>query len=220
MSSQILLNSTKAMYPGSGDPRMVPAGETITDALLQSALQGAGGVLWPAADVTVAAAAVIVQKLRAQGADEAFCSRAMLGAAAASLSQSDSNFVSFTKTADDGAAGTATAETPVGMVAPTAGGDVKSLYYVPNNALTANDTTYATITVNKRTNGGAPVVIGSVTTQTTAGGGSGNWTAWVPVQIPIVAGSTVAALDVLTYAITKASTGVVVRAGQLLGFAT
>lgn len=63
----------------SGGPSLVQAGTLVTDATLAAALVAAGAGLVPSSDPNAAAAAVIVNKLRAQrGADEAFLSRAML----------------------------------------------------------------------------------------------------------------------------------------------
>jgi len=116
---------------------------------------------------------------------------------------------SWQKAAADASAATATAETPVGRVGAAV--TLGTIYYVPLAALTADNSNYATITVSKRTGAGGAVTVASVTTQIT---GSGNWTAFVPVAIPISAGS-LAAGDVLTVAITKTGSGVVVPAGVL-----
>jgi len=118
----------------------------------------------------------------------------------------------LTKTAADGSAGAATAETVVGAVGAAC--VIGSVKFTPAAALTADNANYATILVQKRTAGGAPVTIATVTTQIT---GSGNWAQWSPVAIPVVAGA-VAAGDAVTYSITKTGTGVVVPAGVLALF--
>lgn len=213
--SSILLNETTVNSPNG--PLLIRSGETVSDPTLLANLPLAGGVLWPATDVTVSAAAALVLKLRAKGADERICTAAMIASAASMLSQSGVE-ASFTKTAADGAAATATSETVFGMVAPTAGGNVISVYFIPAAALTADPSNNATIQVQKRTAGGAAVTVAQITT-TTAAGGTGNWTAWQPVLITVTAAA-VAAGDALTFNIAKNGTGVVVPAGQLVAFIT
>jgi hypothetical protein len=108
-------------------------------------------------------------------------------------------------------AGTDTAETYCGMVGPGSdgtGAPVGSVYLVPISAgLTASDTLYDTITVTKRTAGGATVTIASATTKTTGSGGTGSWTQYKPVPLTVVAGATLAGLDEVGVAVTHASTG-------------
>jgi hypothetical protein len=212
--SGILLNDTTINVQGG--PMLVRAGETVNDPGMLAALPLMGGVLWPTNDVTVAAAAALVLKLRAKGADERICSAAMVVAAASMLSQSDVA-ASFAKLAADGAAATATSETAMGMISPAAGGNVVAAYFVPQAALTADPTNNATLTIQKRTAGGAAVTIAQVTT-TTAAGGTGNWTAWQPVPITVSASAVANALDAITFNISKSGTGVVVPAGQILIF--
>jgi hypothetical protein len=86
MASLILINDTKAQSP-QGGPQMFRAGSTIADAATQAAIAQEGGLLWPATDPVVLAQSVLVQKLRSQGMDEGFCSRAMLAGAVSSLNQ-------------------------------------------------------------------------------------------------------------------------------------
>lgn len=86
--ASILLNDTVATI-GGGAATMFRAGSTITDTTLIAALANEGGVLWPSTDPVVSAAAVTVQKLRTRGMDEAFCSRAMIAAAAKSVAAGD-----------------------------------------------------------------------------------------------------------------------------------
>lgn len=131
----------------------------------------------------------------------------------------NSPLAQFNKSAADGAAATTTAETIFGKVGPGSGGTIGAVYFTPAASLTANDSNYATIQVQKRTAGGAPTTVAQATTQTSGGGGTGSWTAWKPVAIAISAGA-VSALDALTFNIGKTGTGVVVPAGQLNVYAS
>lgn len=121
---------------------------------------------------------------------------------------------SWDKEAADGSAAATTAEhtffrAPAAVI-------IKAIRYVPDAALTASDTVYATLTVAQRNAAGTSVnaSFGVVTTKTSGSGGSGNWTAFVPVALTL-AGSALAAGDILTIAIAKASTGTAVPAGSL-----
>lgn len=92
--------------------------------------------------------------------------------------------------------------------------NVIDVRFVPDAALTANDTNYATLTAQKRDGaGGAGSTIGSQTTKIT--GGSGNWTAHVPVALTPSAPVAMAAGNVLTLDIAKTAAGVVVPAGYV-----
>lgn len=212
--SAILLNDSTVNTPNG--PILVRAGETVVDPGLLAALPGVGGVLWPSNDATVSAAATIALKLRNKGADERIVTGVMIASAANMLAQSDVA-ASYSKLTADGAAATPTAETPMGLVSPSAGGNVLFGYFQPAAALTADPANNATILIQKRTAGGAPVTIATVTT-TTAAGGTGNWTAWQPVLIPAVALATVAPLDGISWSITKGGTGVVVPLGTIVLF--
>ncbi|MBK8260227.1 MAG: hypothetical protein IPK80_02695 [Nannocystis sp.] len=113
----------------------------------------------------------------------------------------------------DGTAGTTTAEVAVG-VAPNKSKLVKA-YYLPGSALTANDTDYATITVSRYTAAGdSKTTIATVTTKIT--GGTGDWTAKVPVAITLSADNAVAAGALITYEVAKAGSGVALPAGSLV----
>lgn len=133
----------------------------------------------------------------------------------------------WNKPAADGAAGTATAETPFYRHPLVQSGSplativdklsIKDIKYTPGAALTADNANYATITIRKRSALGADLgVVASVTTQIT---GSGNWTAWVAVNLALAnsSDSTVdmAPGDILTVQITKTGSGVVVPLGEL-----
>lgn len=116
------------------------------------------------------------------------------------------------KAAADAAAGTATAESLI----PRLGRQerIVGIEFVPAAALTANDTDYATITVRKRDGaGGAAVVVATLTTKIT--GGSGNWTAFVPVSLGTITAPDLLSGDLLTIEITKAGSGVAVPIGFL-----
>ena len=91
------------------------------------------------------------------------------------------------------------------------------IVFVPSAGLTASATAYATILVQKRpaTGYGTPTTFATATTQTSASGGTGNWTAWTPVTIPLSAGAYMLANDVLTVTISQTGGGVAVPAGSL-----
>lgn len=127
--------------------------------------------------------------------------------------------------AQDAAAGTTTAETVVGCsianpANPTGPSKVLRVYYVPAAGVTAHDSNYATITVSKYTAAGASkTTVATITTQTTGGGGSGDWTALVPMEITLsstLANRIVEPKATLTYEIAKASSGVQLPAGKLV----
>lgn len=126
------------------------------------------------------------------------------------------------KSAVDAAASTVTAETPFAYF-DEYGKSVRKVVFVPAAALTADNANYATIIVRARTKLGALVsIVAQVTTQIT---GSGNWTARVPVTVPLHDGTLAltvdnAKLDIpangfLTYEITKTGSGVAIPAGLL-----
>lgn len=120
----------------------------------------------------------------------------------------------YRKAAIDGAAGDATAELCFSKIAQGQAGTVTEVYYVPDAALTADNSNYATLTVGRRDAGGARTTIASRTTQIT---GSGDWTQYSPVALTISAASlTAAGTQALTFEITKTGTGVAVPAGALV----
>lgn len=92
---------------------------------------------------------------------------------------------------------------------------VAAIYFLPLAALTAHDTTYATLTVTKRDVDGTSLgIVGSFTTKIT--GGSGDWVAFTPeaftlgtLYLSLTAG------QCLSFDIAKASTGVPVPAGSV-----
>lgn len=117
------------------------------------------------------------------------------------------------KTAADGSASTATSEVPLGMARRAS--KVVAAYYIPASTLTADDTNYATLTISKRAaGGGSKTTVASVSTTTT---GSGDFVAWVPVPLTVVAAdASVTALSQLSFEISKPGTGVVVPIGKLV----
>ncbi|HEY1956043.1 MAG TPA: hypothetical protein VGH28_10525 [Polyangiaceae bacterium] len=89
-----------------------------------------------------------------------------------------------------------------------AAGNATSVVFRPLANLAHDPANFATLSVYKRTGGGAPVLVAQVDTSAL------DWTASIPVVIPIVA-APVASGDVLTVAIAKSGTGVIVPAGTL-----
>lgn len=124
----------------------------------------------------------------------------------------------FVKEADDGAAATATSETV--FFENTSGRDrtIVAAKYIPSAALTANDTNYATLLLDKRLSSdyGTAVNVATETTETTGSGGSGNWTAFTPVTLGALAQTVLENGALLTVEITKTGTGVIVPAGVLV----
>lgn len=111
--------------------------------------------------------------------------------------------------ATDAAANTNTAATYFGKSPCDA--EVVEVDFIPDSTLTAHDSNYATLTVKK--NGSTTVA--SITTKTSASGGSGNWTAGteVPLTVVTTGASELAEDDTLELEIQKSGTGVVVPAG-------
>lgn len=115
--------------------------------------------------------------------------------------------VTWKKSAADASASTPLGEQPIGQV--VAVGNVVAVVFRPLASLTHDAANYATLTVYKRTGGGAPVVVAQLDTSAL------DWTASIPVIVPIVAAA-IAAGDILTFAIAKTGTGVVVPQGTLV----
>ena len=120
----------------------------------------------------------------------------------------------WNKAADDAMASTTTAESFVASV-PYAG-SITAIYFIPNDAITADASDFATLTVRKYDAAGAnDEIVGTLTTELVAGGGIGDATAGVryaftlvPAQLSLVAGGS------LTFEIAKAMSGVVVPASM------
>lgn len=102
-------------------------------------------------------------------------------------------------------------EQPFAAVLAT--GNLVSVVFRPIGNLVHDAANYATLSVYKRTGGGAPVLVAQLATNAL------DWTASIPVVIPIVS-APVAAGDVLTLAIAKTGTGVLVSAGTLAAITT
>ena len=78
MSTLVLVNTVTIVQ--NSQPSKVFAGESISDAGIQASVLAAGGVLAPATDANVAAAATLVTKLRSHGANEGECNAVMMSA--------------------------------------------------------------------------------------------------------------------------------------------
>lgn len=111
------------------------------------------------------------------------------------------------RSASDALATDTMAEQPFATV--LGAGNVTSVVFRPLANLAHDPANYATLSVYKRTAGGAPVLVAQVDTTAL------DWTASIPVVFPILA-APVAAGDVLTLAIAKSGTGVIVPAGTLV----
>lgn len=117
----------------------------------------------------------------------------------------------YMKVAADGAAGTATTETAFSRISRT--GTIVGAWFVPSSTLTGDASNNATLTLAKRDGaGGGASTVAAITTTAVAG----NWSAFVPVSLGTLSNASVAAGNVLTFAISKGGTGVVVPAGTLI----
>lgn len=213
--TSILLNDT--IVNGPSGPTLYKAGATISDTTILAALGAGTGVLWPSNDSTVSAAAAKSLLMRAsKGADAGYVQALMIAAAAQSMAvnegQVNTPVAALAATVD-------LTDTPVSLISPNGGGLVLSVYVVPSAALTADDTNFRTITLNKSTAGAASVAIASLTTKTTVGGGTGNWAAKVPLLLTFsLSPALVAPLDVLTLTTLHAAAGTAIPAFQLVAF--
>lgn len=95
---------------------------------------------------------------------------------------------------------------------------VDSCKIVPHASLTSNNTDLATLQlVANNGNGGSDTVIAAINTATTAGGGSGNWTADIGVALTVTAANAVVSSgSQLQVKITKGGAAVVVPAGSVI----
>lgn len=118
----------------------------------------------------------------------------------------------YMKIAADGAANTATSETAFARVGRT--GTIVGAWYVPSGALATDETDYATLTLAKRDGAGGGS--STVAAKATNAAGSGSWTAFIPVSLGTLSNASVAAGNVLTFAISKAGSGKAVPAGTLI----
>lgn len=125
---------------------------------------------------------------------------------------------------DGGTAGTAQTETPVGRCDAnlSTGWTVLEASVVLPISVTANNSNYATFTLNKRTSGGAAVVVAQSTTQITDPVFGSNATAFVayPTALSATAANLLlaAGTDVLTFAVSKTGTGVALAAATSQGW--
>lgn len=85
-------------------------------------------------------------------------------------------------------------------------------------ALTASDTNYADIRLYSYTSAGASkTTVASVPTKTTGSSGTGNWTAYTQVDVPIIGSqASLPAAGGLTYEILKPGTGVALHGNGTL----
>ena len=100
MASLILISAVSIVY--ASQAVALNPGDTISDAGVQAAAEAQGAVFAPASDANVAAAAVIVQKLRAKGANEATLGGVMLAAYASSAYAGAGGYVTPTVSAITG----------------------------------------------------------------------------------------------------------------------
>lgn len=121
----------------------------------------------------------------------------------------------YLKTAADGAAATATANLTFGVARRQV--RLRAAYFMPEGALTADNTNFATITLSRRpAAGGADVVMASAPT-TIVGSGSFVAGVAVPLVLSTVQGAIIVeALSSYRFGITKSGSGVVVPIGTLL----
>lgn len=114
----------------------------------------------------------------------------------------------YNKDAADGAAGTETADTYLGEIQYKS--ELLECYVISADTLTADNTDYATITVEKAD--GAAGTQTTIAEQTTKITGSGDWAAATRVPITVVSDGEeeIAAGQVLSFKIAKAASGVAV----------
>jgi hypothetical protein len=97
---------------------LVRSGDSVANATVQAAVEAKGGIFAPATDTNVAAAALIVQKLRAKGANESACDAVMLAAFASSAYAGVAGGTQYSKAiAGGGTAATITRAIPSGVTA-------------------------------------------------------------------------------------------------------
>ena len=114
---------------------------------------------------------------------------------------------------DAATAATTVTETGLASMSAICGGIVRQVTVVFPIAVTASNSTYATITVSKRTAGGSKATVATCTTQITDPTLGGNAVAFVEYTIPLtVANVILAASDTLQVEVAKASTGVALTA--------
>lgn len=111
-------------------------------------------------------------------------------------------------------------ETAIGILGPGPQAvAIGTVLLHPSAAVTASNSAYTTISINKRTAGGAGVLIASVSTQLSGTGvGSGNWVAWTTVPFTVVSGAYLSPGDVITFTAVGTGGGVTVPQFYLGGF--
>lgn len=102
--------------------------------------------------------------------------------AAADWGQLHKKSISFLKPIADAAAGTSY-EWPIFHNHWSSSLVVTAVTVIPFAALTADDTNYKTVALNRRVAAGSATVIASVTTKIT--GGTGNWVALTPITLTL-----------------------------------
>lgn len=124
----------------------------------------------------------------------------------------ETGFAGWSKAAADVSATTTTGETSIGLIGPgPVGIGVSLCEFHPSAAMTADAANYATITINKRTQGDAAVAIAQLNT-------TSNWAAFNNIAIPATTSNFVAAGDSLTVTIGKTGAGAIVPQGELACF--
>jgi hypothetical protein len=120
----------------------------------------------------------------------------------------------YLKAAADGAAADVTAESTFFENNSGRERAITAIKYIPNAALTAHASNYATLLVDKRlaSDYTTAVPVASLTTEIT---GSGDWVAFTPEELTLLL-TTLEDGALLTFEITKAASGVAVPAGQLV----
>lgn len=107
------------------------------------------------------------------------------------------------------------AETAIGVIGPgPANIAIGTISIHPAAALTANGTNFVTVTVAKRTSGGAAVTLATLATSTTS------WVAWTAINMAVVAGAFVSPGDAITVKVVATASGVGVPQLVLVGYTT
>jgi len=109
-----------------------------------------------------------------------------------------------------------TAEIPIGIIGPgTVSIPLGAVQIHPQVALTADNTNFLTVTVNKRTAAapGTPVALAIATSTISGANSTGNWVAFTTFSMTLVAGAFVSPGDQITVITTKGGTGPAVPGG-------
>lgn len=112
-------------------------------------------------------------------------------------------FMKWSRSSSDSTPASVLAEVPIGQPGSkvVADGNIVAATITASADVVGDATNNATIVVSKRTAGGAPVTIATLTSTTT-------WKAGIPVAMTLVGGAPVSAGDLLTVQATKGGTGV------------